>query len=159
MTEQDQDLQLPGEIRGVLIPLQGEQLLLPNAAVAEVIDYREPSPQADAPDWLLGSTSWRQRNLPMVRLETLLGQEQPQGSARQRIVVCHTLSDEARRPFVGIVATAIPRLVRVREEQLQGLPTPQGEGQGVVQARLMLDDQQALIPDLAGLERLISEAS
>jgi chemosensory pili system protein ChpC len=159
MTEQDQERQLPSEIRGVLIPLQGEQLLLPNAAVAEVIDYREPSPQAGAPDWLLGSTSWRQRNLPIIRLERLLGQEQAGTSARQRIVVCHTLSDEARRPFVGIVATAIPRLVRVREEQLQTRPVPAGEGQGVVQARLALNDEAALVPDLAALERLISQAS
>jgi len=159
MTEQDQERQLPSEVRGVLIPLQGEQLLLPNAAVAEVIDYREPSPQADAPGWLLGSTSWRQRNLPVIRLETLLGQEQGATSTRQRIVVCHTLSDEARRPFVGIVAAAIPRLVRVREEQLQTKPVPQGEGQGVVQARLKLDDEAAMVPDLSVLERLISEAS
>ena len=159
MTEREQVRQLPSEIRGVLIPLQGEQLLLPNAAVAEVIDYREPSPQAGAPEWLLGSASWRQRNLPIVRLETLLGQEQARTSARQRIVVCHTLSDEARRPFVGIVATAIPRLVRVREEQLQTRPVPDGEGQGVVQARLALDDEAAMVPDLAALERLISQAS
>ena len=159
MTDQEQERQLPSEIRGVLIPLQGEQLLLPNAAVAEVIDYRDPSPQADAPGWLLGSTSWRQRNLPVIRLENLLGQEQGGTSARQRIVVCHTLSDEARRPFVGIVAAAIPRLVRVREEQLQAKPVPEGEGQGVVQARLKLDDESAMVPDLSILERLISEAS
>jgi len=154
MTDVDQPL--PSELRGVLIQLQGEQLLLPNAAVAEVIDYREPESKEGAPAWFIGSTNWRQRNLPVVRLERLLGDEDPGSSQRRRIVVCHTLSETAQRPFIGIVASAIPRLVRVREELLQGKPGVDEES-ALVHARLNFDGQDALIPDLGELERQVSE--
>ncbi len=154
----DTDQALPSELRGVLIQLQGEQLLLPNAAVAEVIDYREPESREQAPDWFLGATNWRQRNLPVVRVEKLLGQEEVASSQRQRIVICHTLTDGAQRPFVGIVSSAIPRLVRVREDLLQGKPQADDE-HALVQARLSIDGQDALIPDLGELERQVSEVA
>ena len=156
MSEQEQ--QAPGEIRGVLIQLQHGQLLLPNAAVAEVVDFRKPEPVEDAPEWLMGTTNWRQRNLAVVRLESLLGQQVTEG-VRQRIVVCHTLSDEARRPFVGIVATAIPRLVRVNEELLEGVDTDQNLGDAPLHAQLMFDGQPAMIPDLSALERLLADVA
>jgi len=156
MPEEEQAL--PSEIRGVLIQLHGEQLLLPNAAVAEVIDYREPQLVEQAPGWLLGTTDWRQRNLAMVRLEKLLGHSDLPTSQRQRIVVCHTLGEGAYRPFVGIVAIAIPRLVRVREEILQAQSVKPGDG-ALVQARLVIDGQDALVPDLSELERQVSEVA
>ena len=155
----DQDLQLPVEIRGVMIPLQGMQLLLPNAAVAEVIDYREPDATPDQPDWVLGTISWRQRTLSVVRLEKLLGQSELASGARQRIIVCHTLSEGARRPFVGIVATSIPRLTRVREDVLQGQAMEEDDPSDLVHTRLSIDEQAALIPDLAGLERRLAEVA
>jgi len=154
----DTDQPFPSELRGVLIQLQGEQLLLPNAAVAEVIAYREPEGHAEAPAWFLGATNWRQRNLAVVRLEKLLGQQEVASSQRQRIVICHTLSDGAQRPFVGIVSTGIPRLVRVHEDLLQGKPHTEDE-HAMVLARLSIDGQDALIPDLSELERQVSEVA
>lgn len=159
MSDSEADTQLPAEIRGVLIPLQGELLLLPNAAVAEVIDYREPDRTPDMPDWMLGSINWRQRNLTVVRLEKLLGRDELVSSTRQRIIVCHTLGEEARRPFVGIVATAIPRLVRVREELLSSQALAEEDPADLVQARLTIEDQQALIPDLGALERRLADVA
>ena len=45
---------LPREIRGVMIPVTGGRVLLPNATVAEVITYAQPERIANAPHWLLG---------------------------------------------------------------------------------------------------------
>lgn len=150
---------IPAEIRGVLIPLNGEQLLLPNAAVAEVIDYRAPDAFDDMPDWVLGSTAWRQRNLTVVRLEKLLGIPTQDKSPRQRIVICHTLNSDARRPFIGIVATAIPRLVRLREEVLNGLGLEESLQDAPLHARVSVDQQSALIPDLSAIEGLLANVA
>jgi len=42
------------EIRGLMIPVTGTKVLLPNATVAEVITYSVPEKIAGAPPWLLG---------------------------------------------------------------------------------------------------------
>ncbi len=143
---------LPSEIRGLLIPLQRKYLLLPNAAVAEIIDYRDAAPLSGQPDWVLGSVEWRQRNLLLVRFERLLGQTPEPGGPRQRIVVCHTLDAQAKRPFIGIVAANIPRLVRITEAQLQGQPMPQDLADAPLEAALLFDEAPALVPDLSALE-------
>jgi chemosensory pili system protein ChpC len=150
-------LAVPEEIRGVLIPLQHTQLLLPNAAVAEVIGYREPDEAASGAGWLMGNIVWRQRNLPLIRMETLLGQEAGEGGVRQRIVVCHSLNEDARRPFFGFVAAAIPRLVRVREELLQGETLDQALLEAPLHAQVLFDGLPALIPDLGRIEQLLTE--
>lgn len=147
---------VPSEIRGVLIPLQQYSLLLPNAAVAEIVDYRELEPESDLPDWVAGTAEWRQRKLPVVQFERLLGQPVVEASQRRRIMVCHTLQKNAQRPFVGILSTAIPRLVRVRQEQLQGEEISPELADAPIAAALQYDGQPVLIPDLAGLEQLLA---
>lgn len=158
MPDAAQPIQVPAEIRAVLIPLGSETLLLPNAAVAEVIGYQAPRALRETPNWLLGSIDWRQQNLPVVQLQHMLGKAQSPEGYRPRIVICHTLGEGAQRPFVGIVAQSIPRLVRVRETSLQGQPLEAGDD-ALVHARLTVETRQALIPDLSELERRVSEVT
>jgi len=143
----------PREIRGLMIPLHTDvSLLLPNAAVAEIIDFHGVAALPDKPEWVAGETDWRQRRLPVVRFERLLGEPGVAKGLRQRIVVCHVLNPQARRPFVGIVAANIPRLVRIRESMLEGVPMPDNWRERPLRAALRLDGQAAVIPDLPALE-------
>lgn len=151
------ELPLPSEIRSVMIPLQQIFLLLPNAATAEVIDFRQPEAHPDWPDWLLGEVDWRQRKLPIVQLESLMGRELQAHGVRRRIVVCHSLNPSGRRPFLGIVATAIPRLVRVSSPQLEELEMDEAEAQAPLHARVRYKQDEAFIPDLAGISREINQ--
>ena len=73
---------LPREIRGVMIPVTGGRVLLPNATVAEVITYSQPESVANAPKWLLGRLSWRGWRLPLFSFPMLTGGAE--GARRQR---------------------------------------------------------------------------
>lgn len=144
----------PGDIRGVLIPVGGQQLLLPNATVAEIIAYREPvaGPQG-GPDWLLGEIDWRQRKVPLAALETLLGGTY-RGYTRGRIAVCYSLLEGEQRPYLGVVSDGIPHLIRVREDDLEPLALNDGDADLPVLARLRIKGEDALIPDLARLSQM-----
>src|SRR5690625_2399037 len=78
---------LPHEIRGVLIPISGARLLLPNATVSEVITLSTPEPIPGAPDWLLGRVGWRGWRLPLVAFSTLAGLPEPEGELNSRVTV------------------------------------------------------------------------
>lgn len=143
-----------GDIRGVLIPVGGQQLLLPNATVAEIISYRDPAASGEGgPDWLLGDIDWRQRRVPTVALETLLG-GQYKGYTRGRIAVCYSLLEGEERPYLGVVSDGIPHLVRVREEDLEPQPAADGDADLPVLARVKLKGEDALIPDIARLSQM-----
>lgn len=146
----------PGEVRGVAVPSGRADLLLPNAAVAEVITYQEPAPYPGAPPWLLGSVAWHERRVPVVSLAAADGVPAPETrGARARVVVCFTPNGNQRLPYVGILAVAPPRLARFVERELE--PDAPVENQFVEHA-LLFAGQPAWIPDLDAVENGVLDA-
>ena len=82
---------LPGRrleaVHCLLIPLHKETMLLPNAAVAEVIAYSDPETIPDAPDWLQGWLSWRDRKVPLISFEVASGRKMSTDKLGKRIAV------------------------------------------------------------------------
>ena len=145
------------DVRSVLVPLADTALLLPNAVMAELTDYRTPRPlMRDYGDWLAGRITWRQRAIPLVRFERLLERDPALASYRRRIVICQAINPEARHDFYGLVTTGIPRLLRVGADNLELLgPVPVN---WPVAARVRVMDSEALLPDLDQLEKLLDSA-
>ena len=145
------------DIRGVLIQVQGERLLLPNAVVAEVLSFSAPDPVAGAPDWLLGSIRWRGWQMPLVAFSRMAGIAEEQGGLGSKVVVLKALGGDPKAPYFAVLAHGFPRLVTVPREQLlpqdAGEPLPDG-----VLARVMLREDAALVPDLARIEARIQES-
>jgi chemosensory pili system protein ChpC len=148
----------PSEIRGVLLPLDNGQLLLPNASVSEVVGYIAPDSVAgDMPAWLLGTVAWRQQAVPLVSFELLTGGQQAEIGHRARIAICNTLNGNTERPFMAILLRSIPHLVRVTEESVFPLEES-GEIGEMVQRQVTINGQEAWIPDLDMLEKAVNEA-
>jgi chemosensory pili system protein ChpC len=150
------------DIRGVLIQLAGARLLLPNATIAEVLSYADPDPVEatsdwSPPDWLLGRIRWRGWQLPLVafsRLAGIAGQEQ--GGLGSKVLVFKALGGNPRLPFFAVLTQGFPRLVTVSRagvvvDDAAELPT-------AVLARVILNEDQAYVPDLEAVEKLIAEA-
>jgi chemosensory pili system protein ChpC len=144
------------DVRSVLLPLQGAQLLLPNAAVSEVVGYRRPEgPDAGMPvGWFLGNQSWRQQVLPLISFERLLGLPAEAPGRRSRVAVCNTLSGNPRLPYIGVVLDNIPHLVRAAEENIAPLEAPRELGIFVLR-QVRVFGEEAWIPDLDALERSV----
>ncbi len=146
------------DVRGVLIPLDGCNLLLPNVTIAEVIGFREAAPYPQTPDWLLGEIQWHGRKFPLVSFEQALGAPTKGPGPRARIAVCHTLSDDPRGlPYIGLVSKAIPRLMGLIPASISPNLTA-NEASPLVLRQVYVAGQEAIIPDLDALEELITES-
>lgn len=146
---------LPREIRCVLIPSAGVRLLLPNAAVAEVITLAGVEPVADAPEWLLGRIAWRGWSIPLVRFDHVatLPEDAPPQAAR--VAVLKALGNTSGLPYIAVVTHGFPRLTTLNAELL--LPTHDGHDLPFgVRARVLVRDDTAIIPDLEELERTLA---
>ncbi|MEO6263752.1 MAG: chemotaxis protein CheW [Luteimonas sp.] len=146
------------DIRGVLIQIAGARLLLPNATIAEVMSYADPEPLPNAPDWLLGRIRWRGWQLPLVAFARLSGIAEEQGGLGSKVVVLKALGGDAKAPFFALLTQGFPRLVTVSRDALvaqEGDATQLPPG---VQARIALNGDAALLPDLEQVELLIGEA-
>jgi chemotaxis signal transduction protein len=140
-------------VRALLVPLQGgRMLLLPNAAVAEVVALRSLDPAPDgAPAWQLGTQAWRGQALPVVSYEALRDEPaSPPGRGAQLIVLNAVGPAAADGAYFGLAAAGIPHLMIVREGMAQTVAAP-GEG-GFALCDMALGDSRATIPDLEAIE-------
>ena len=141
------------EIRGLMIPVTGTRVLLPNATVAEVITYSVPEKIADAPSWLLGRLSWRGWRLPLFSFAMLTGRTEPETVGNAKVAVLKALSGNAKMPFIAMLAQGFPRLTTITPDLL--IPSvDEGERPPGVHAHVFVRDDQAVIPNLDQIESL-----
>ncbi len=135
------------------MPVNQQQLLLPNVSVAEVVGYQAPSTPADKPDYFLGYVTWRGINIPLISYELANGQMSNKVTANTRIVVINSIGEHHESlPFFAIVTQGIPRLVKVASDLIKPI-----KGQATNKAEMTyvtLDGEEATIPDLQYLEAL-----
>lgn len=148
------------ELYSLLVPLQGERLLVPRACVAEVIAFVVPeatdSDQA-APSWFLGYITWNGRRLPVASFEAMSGEEAKKRPGRTRIVVFNTIGEQLDGGYFGIITQGFPQLVRVNADVLTAATEQAwGEGQPVI-CRARMINEYPLIPDMEQLEEMIAE--
>lgn len=146
------------DIRGVLIQVAGARLLLPNATIAEVLSYAEPDPVDNAPAWLLGRIRWRGWRLPLIAFARLAGIADEAASLGNKVLVLKALGGDPKLPYFALLTQGFPRLVTVTREELMG---DAGSGDNLplgVQARILLKNDPALLPDLSAVESQIGEA-
>jgi chemosensory pili system protein ChpC len=146
------------EIRGLLIPVTGGRVLLPNATVAEVITYSTPEKIPNAPAWLLGRLSWRGWRLPLFSFSMFSGTAKQEGLSNAKVAVLKGLSGNAKMPFIAMLAQGFPRLTTITPDLL--IPTgDESELPPGVHTQVLVRDDQAVIPDLGKIEALIAQAT
>lgn len=145
-----------GDIRGVLIQVGGGRLLLPNATIAEVLSYAEPEPDESSADWLLGRFRWRGWRLPLIAFSRLAGIGEEQPGLGSKVIVLKALGGDRAIPYFAILTQGFPRLVTVARSALE-VEADEGGLPEAIQARVRLNDEPALLPDLLRIERLLQD--
>ena len=133
----------------LMLPLADRSLVLPNVAVAELIDYQLRQPVGGAPVWHLGMIVWRELQILLVSFEAACGAPVVV-SEDARIVVLNCLSDGPLQ-FMAILIQGVPRSCKV-DSQLSYVDVPLAE---LELAAVQISDRVAKVPDLEGLERLL----
>lgn len=145
------------EIRSVMVPLTGTQILIPNATVAEVVSYTNPEPISGAPEWLLGTFVWRGWQVPMISFANLTETTESESVNGARLCITKTLINNERMPYIAILAQGFPRLTTITEDNLTEVPT---ESKPIaVAGRVIVDSTEAVIPDLDRLGHLVAHAA
>ena len=145
------------DIRGVLIQVTGARLLMPNAAIAEVLSYADPEPVEGTPDWLLGQVRWRGWQLPLVAFSRLTGIAEEKPGLGNKMIVLKAFGGQGKLPFFAVLTQGFPRLVTVSRDALVAVESGDALPPGVI-GRVELKDDPALVPDVGRLEAMIDEA-
>lgn len=144
------------EVYSLLIPLQGDRLIVPRACVAEVVRFGAPKPADGSLDWLLGTVDWNGRDLPIVSYEGALGKEVPPANGRTRVVIFVASTGQLRTGYFGVLTQGFPQLVRVNRDVLRLEATDGWPDSAPVLCRVRMINEFPLIPDLEKLELMLA---
>jgi chemosensory pili system protein ChpC len=145
---------------GVTLPAGSADLLLPNAAVAEILTYHPPTPVPGGPDWLIGNLVWQQRPVPVVSVAAARAAAEGEKTAPGRrtcLVVCYVPSGNRALPYVALLAFGPPHLGRFRPDNLK--PAQAEEANPFVLHTLTYAGRPAWIPDMDAIARAVLEAA
>ena len=142
---------LPNDIPGLLIPMQGRPWLLPNIVVAEIIPLRQPEKPGHGPEWLLGWINWRDEEIPLLSFEKLNDSGQVSIGQDARIAVINTVTGKLK--FYAIIIQGIPRQSRVGNDDIVEEPVQSGPAEAMY---VQMGGDLAVIPDLDAIERAIA---
>jgi len=146
------------ELYAVLVSLAGDTLLLPNAAVAEVVSPERMTPADGGPAWLAGRVPYNARQLPVVHFEVLNGAGRPERTRRTRLAVVHAITDRVGAGQYAVVCQGYPHLVTLNRAALRKEPLVSTDRASVVLARVGIANTSALIPNLEAIETLLAQA-
>jgi chemosensory pili system protein ChpC len=147
------------ELYSLLIPLTDDRLIVPRACVAEVVRFTKPEQREGSLDWMLGTTSWSGRELPVIAYEGVIGKEVPAATGRTRIVVFNAVTGKVQGGYFGVITQGFPQLVRVNREVLKLDATTGWPDAAPVLCRVKMINEFPLIPHLEMLEDMIAEES
>lgn len=139
------------EIHAVLIALQGDSLLLPSLAVAEVLPPERLQPRAAPPAWHVGDIEWQGLNLPVVRLETLNGDAGEADPRRTRLLILRMPSSSSGLPAIAVLSQGYPHLVTLKREAVTPEELRDTDRSDLLLARLRIGNQSAWVPDFLTL--------
>jgi len=141
-----------GEIRCVLVPVTEAELLLPNAAVAEVASYSAPEPIAGTPDWMPGTVLWRGWQVPLIHFSVLAGLAEQEDPSSARLCVLKSLIGSERMPYFALLAQGFPRLTTVDHSSMT--PMEGSDHAKGIAGRVLVEGNTAIVPDLDQLADL-----
>jgi chemosensory pili system protein ChpC len=140
------------QIYAVLMALEGDTLLLPNAAVIEVISRDAVLPAEGAPNWLLGYYELNGRRVPVVSFEALNGAALPETARRSRVVLLHSFGKHLEAHAIGVLTQGYPHLVTLNRIAVNPAALRDTDRSDLVLSRVRIASQEAIIPDLETIE-------
>lgn len=142
-------------VKCLLLPVSGPAIVVPNAAVAELITQNTVTTVEDAPDWLLGRGSWRGLDIPLIAFDRLTGERDEVPPSSGRFVVLFGLEQEGAPAFYGVRIERLPRSETVDRDNIAPAENP-GHKSEFVAMRTLLGDRECLIPNFDALGRALA---
>jgi len=146
------------EVRTIMAPMTQGYALLPNSAVAEILEYTTPEPFKQAPAWLLGELAWHGWQVPVISYLRLINDHVDDPVTKKaRILIIKTLGESTQVNYIGLLIQGLPKLKTVTEETL--VEQQEDNLPEAIFSKVSIDDFSAYIPELSYLTSAVEQAA
>lgn len=108
------------KIKCVILTMRKENILLPNANVAEIVSVNDTQLKKNGPAWFLGDMQWRGNSIPLVSFEAAGGDEISGVNLNTQAIVLRIVAKNGDNsiPFIGLVMSGVPHITYFQRNQI-----------------------------------------
>ncbi len=144
------------QIKCLTLKINEDEILLPNAAVAEIVPIKNIINVANKPGWMLGYLDWRGNSVPLVSFEAMGGVRMPSlASGAVKAAILFSIGDDRKFPFISILVQGAPSVMELTEEDM--LEDKDEITHPAIEERLLIEDKRYSVIDLEKLEMIIKQ--
>jgi len=163
---------MSGVLHGLALPLREHTVVLPSAAIAEIIPYEKPDRILESPPWLVGILNWRGIHTPLTYLELMeshltfetVNNLESEINHDFLIVILNRIyeikgaglktEENQKYPFFAIVIEHMPKLLRLTSEMIHVVADLSDKSPRFLM-EVTIKTEQAFIPNLISLWKMI----
>jgi chemosensory pili system protein ChpC len=142
-------------IKCLMVRLQKASLILPLNLMAELVDGESLSPSAHpgVEGWL----QWRNRQIPVVSLESLCMLEEEGSTGDGKCLILHTLSPMSGLPFIALRVRGSLNTLEILPDTLRDDLSGNEQRCPYVARQVRASHLLCFIPDMPAIEAVVAE--
>lgn len=150
------------QVNSLLLPVADAVLLVPQVAVAEVLNWGEQDvddlrlDKSGASTHCYGWISWRDQDIPLLSFDSIYSGQRPVLGKDLKIVICNAVFKASTTGFYALLVSGFPRALRLSLEAEMAFESSPSDKPGV-QMLVSVDGEAVLIPDFEYLELVVCE--
>ncbi len=145
-------------IKCVILTLRKENVIVPNALVAEITSVREVVEKKNAPDWFLGNMKWRDAEIPLLSFEASGGEKIARVNLNTQAVVLYSVGTSgvsSENPYLALVMSGVPHVSRFTREQIKTDINEQEEAHPMVAQKVRINGARVSILDVDAMVAMV----
>jgi len=144
------------QVKCISLSVSEGKLLLPNAAVAEIVPIKNIINVANKPAWMLGYLDWRGNSVPLVSFEAMGGIRMPSlASGGIQAAVLFTMGEDKNLPYISILVQGSPGIINVKEEEM--LSNKEEITHPAVEDKVMIAEETYSVMNMENLEAIVKD--
>lgn len=153
----DQNTQL---IKSIILTLKNELVVVPNAAVAEIISVQGVREVGDSPQWLLGKARWRGVEVPVVSYEAAGGDDAQAVNINTQVAVMYSANEDEDKkyPYIGLAMHGVPHVSTFSRDQIR-VDEQTSADHPMIAQKVRLNGAAAGILDLYAIEEMLQQTA
>jgi chemosensory pili system protein ChpC len=109
-------------IKCVILTLRKENVIVPNALVAEIVSVKDIEKKGTTPNWFLGNMKWRGSDVPLLSFEAAGGSASAKVNLNTQAVILYGVGkgeEVKENPYLALVMSGVPHVSHFKREQIK----------------------------------------
>lgn len=138
-------------IKCVIFTLRKENVIVPNALVADIISVKDVQTTENTPEWYLGLLNWRGIDVPLLSFESAAGHGVAKVNLNTQAVVLYSVGmgdvpDE--NAYLALVMSGVPHVSDFSRDQIKADAAAEIDGHPMVAQKVRINGALVSILDV-----------